>query len=138
MKTTLDYMIGNTAVQIINTGKKIRVVDIRKEQNKKRFARVVCIGGLLASLTFGSCFYLISMHHSEELLSREVYTLQSEIEELHSENLLLKKKNENQQIDYKEIFHKAKKLGMRFPTSDQVYEYTNEKSTGVRVNMKKN
>ena len=134
MKTTLEYMVGSTAIQIVNTGKRIKVIDVRKEQRKRSVIKILSTGVLFALLTFGSCFYIIGMHNSEELLSRDVYALKSEIEELQNENLLLQKKNDNQQIDYQDIYVKAKKMGMRFPTADQLYEYTNEKSTGVRVN----
>ena len=135
MKTTLDYMVGNTAIQIVNTGKRIKVIDVQKEQTKRRFIRV-SLGFLVVTLlTFMSCFYLITMHSAEEVLNREVYALKSEIEELQGENLLLQKKNENYTIDYKDIFSKAKKMGMRFPVEEQLYEYTNQKSTAVKINI---
>ena len=28
MKITTDYIVGNTAIQIVNTGKRIKVIDI--------------------------------------------------------------------------------------------------------------
>ena len=34
MKSTTEYMIGNTAVQIVNKGKRICVVDVKKGNRK--------------------------------------------------------------------------------------------------------
>ena len=47
MKTTMEYMVGNTAVQIVNTGKRIKVIDIKKE--KKQVANIEEHWGEIAS-----------------------------------------------------------------------------------------
>ena len=43
MRITTDYMIGNTAIQIVNTGRKIKIVDVEKQRTKKRFLKWFCI-----------------------------------------------------------------------------------------------
>ena len=99
MKTTMDYMVGNTAIQIVNTGKRIKIVDVEKE----------------------------------ELLDRHVYQLQTQVSALEKENVILQRQGEEIAVNYNEIFKKAKGLGMRFPTNQQLETYTMEKSTAVRV-----
>ena len=43
MKITTDYVIGNTAIQIVNTGKRIKIVDVEKRARKKRFWKRCCV-----------------------------------------------------------------------------------------------
>ena len=35
MKVTMDYVVGNTAIQIVNTGKKVKIVDVEKQKKKR-------------------------------------------------------------------------------------------------------
>ena len=67
------------------------------------------------------------------MLEQQNYKLKSEIEGLEQENAVLARETENVIVDYKELFTKAKELGMDFPSSDQVYEYNVEKSNAVRI-----
>ena len=39
MKVTMDYVVGNTAIQIVNTGKKVKIVDVEKQKKKRN----VCV-----------------------------------------------------------------------------------------------
>ena len=53
---------------------------------------------------------------------------------MEKENLILTKKNSGNVFNYNEIFQKARKMGMNFPTNDQIYYYDAGKSTAVRIN----
>ena len=35
MKVTMDYVVGNTAIQIVNTGKKVKIVDVKNRRRKE-------------------------------------------------------------------------------------------------------
>ena len=39
MKVTMDYVVGNTAIQIVNTGKKVKIVDVEKQKKKRKFIK---------------------------------------------------------------------------------------------------
>lgn len=134
MKTTMEYTVGNTAIQIVNTGKKIKVIDVKKEKMKRKVAKRLCISLLTVCAMVWCCFTVVNLQNTQTMLDREVYSLQAEIENLEHENSLLAREYESQTIDYDKIFAKAKALGMRFPTSDQLYQYTVQKSTAVRIN----
>ena len=43
MKVTMDYVVGNTAIQIVNTGKKVKIVDVEKQKKKRKFIRLLRI-----------------------------------------------------------------------------------------------
>lgn len=133
MKNTMDYMAGSTAIQIITTGKKIKVVNVEKKKRKRRMIRSALIGLTTAAITVGSCFYVVTMQNTETMLDRQVYSLRGEIDELQKENSRLQKEYENKELDYEEIMEKAQELGMRFPTEAQVLTYHFGKSTAVRV-----
>lgn len=133
MKTTLDYMVGNTAIQIVNTGKRIKVIDVEKEKNRKRFWKRFFIVSFMAALLTVTCFHVVKMENHKVLLDRQVYRLRSQINVLEKENVILRRQNEEVAIDYNEIFERAKGLGMRFPTNRQLETYTVEKSTAVRM-----
>jgi len=133
MKTTMDYMIGNTAIQIINTGNKIKVIDVEKRKIRKKFwGRLVLVSFLFAILAV-TCFYVVQLQNRKVLLDKQVYALQAQIEEIEKENLVLEKQNSETPIDYQDIFTRAQELGMRFPTNQQIQTYTVEKSTAVRL-----
>lgn len=133
MKTTLDYMVGNTAIQIVNTGKRIKVIDVEKEKTRKRFWKRFIIVSFMAALLTVTCFHVVKMENQKVLLDRQVYRLRSQVNVLEKENVILRRQNEEVAIDYNEIFKRAKGLGMRFPTNRQLETYTVEKSTAVRM-----
>lgn len=133
MKTTMDYMIGNTAIQIINTGNKIKVIDVEKRKIRKKFWGRFILVSLLTAILAVTCFYVVQLENRKVLLDKQVYALQAQIEELEKENLVLEKQNSETPIDYQDIFTRARELGMRFPTNQQIETYTVEKSTAVRL-----
>ncbi len=133
MKTTMDYMIGNTAIQIINTGNKIKVIDVEKRKIRKKFWGRFILVSLLTAILAVTCFYVVQLENRKVLLDKQVYALQAQIEELEKENLVLEKQNSETPIDYQDIFTRARELGMQFPTNQQIETYTVEKSTAVRL-----
>lgn len=134
MKTTTDYMIGNTAIQIINTGRKIKVIDVEKEKKKRHFVKILFVT-LIGSIFFlYSCFYIVKLHNTSTMLDRQNYILQGEIRHLEEENAVLIKETENITVDYRELYKKAKELGMKFPKKGQVYQYQAERGTTVKIN----
>ncbi len=132
MKTTQDYLIGNTAVQIIHTRKRIKVVDVEKEKRRKRWVRGFCATALSVVLAFAGCFYVVGLQNEKVLLDQQVYSLQNDIEQIQKENSALERKTENLTLNYPEIFQMAKKLGMRFPQKGQKYTYDSSRCTLVR------
>lgn len=135
MKTTMEYTVGNTAIQIINTGKKIKVIDVKKEQRKRKIAKRA--GITLATVFFivWSCFYIVNMQNAQTMLDKEIYSLQAEIERMEHENNVLSKEYESQAMDYNDIYVKAKSLGMCFPKPSQLERYTVQKSTAIRMSQ---
>ncbi len=133
MKTTMDYMIGNTAIQIINTGNKIKVIDVEKRKIRKKFWGRFILVSLLSAILAVTCFYVVQLENRKVLLDKQIYSLQAQIEDLEKENLVLEKQNSETPIDYQDIFTRARELGMQFPTNQQIETYTVEKSTAVRL-----
>lgn len=134
MRITTDYMIGNTAIQIVNTGKKIKIVDVEKQKTRKRFMKWLCITMVTALITFAGCFYVVRLQNTKVFLDRQVYALQGQITDLEKENSVLKRENEQEAIDYDKVFQQALVMGMNFPKQEQLHVYQSEKSTAVRLN----
>lgn len=133
MKTTQDYFVGNTAIQIVRTGRKIKVVDVEREARRRKIVKELFITVIVGILVLVSSFYVVHLHNKEELLDRQNYSLQYDIESLERKNSIIEKNIENMVLDYNDILKKAKKLGMRFPKKNQKYTYNAKKSTLVRV-----
>lgn len=133
MKTTMDYMVGNTAIQIVNTGRKIKIVDVEKRTVKKRFWKRFFMVSFIAAALMVACFYVVRLENQKVLLDQQVYELQAQVKDLEKENLVMEKQNEEVPIDYQDIYNRALGLGMKFPTEQQVQTYTVEKSTAVRM-----
>lgn len=134
MKHTTDYMVGNTAFQIVNKGKKIIVVDVEKEKARKKFWRK-CLFTLVAGIClFFICLNFVNLENNRTLLNDEVYAMQGEISELESEISTMERMGEQNAVDFTGILKRAKAMGMRFPKENQVWYYKAEKSTVVRVN----
>lgn len=136
MKYTTDYMVGNTAFQIVNKGKKIIVVDVEKEKARKRFWRK-CLFTLAAGICmFFICLNFVNLENNRILLNDEVYAMQGEISELESEISTMEKMGEQNAVDFSSILKQAKAMGMRFPKENQVCYYKADKSTAVRINKR--
>lgn|GEM_PF-362718 len=133
MKVTMDYVVGNTAIQIVNTGKKVKIVDVEKQKKKRKFIKQWIIASAASLVLILSCFQIVRMENQEVLLNKQVYKLASQIDVLEKENLALKKQEADVTISYDDLFARAKSLGMKFPTNCQVQTYTVEKSTAVRL-----
>ena len=138
VKVTMDYVVGNTAIQIVNTGKKVKIVDVEKQKKKRKFIKQWIIASAASLVLILSCFQIVRMENQEVILNKQVYQLASQIDVLEKENLALKKQEADVTISYDDLFARAKALGMKFPTNCQVQAYTVEKSTAVRLYGEKN
>lgn len=128
----MDYMVGNTAFQIVNTGRKIKVINVEKEKVKKRFWKRMLSTLAIGFSFFWCCMIVLELQNTKTLLDKENYALETQIATLEQENVVLEKETDEVLIDYEDIFKQAKALGMDFPKQEQIYEYEVKKSTTVR------
>ena len=133
MKSTTEYMIGNTAVQIVNKGKRICVVDVKKRKQKGRMVKRGLVTVIMAAMLTVACFYVVRLNNQQVILGDSVQRLQDQVTVLKEKTEEMKREASDAALDYDTIFSKAKKLGMKFPKQDQVYDYKEQKSTAVRV-----
>ena len=133
MKSTTEYMIGNTAVQIVNKGKRICVVDVKKRKQKGRMVKRGLVTVIMAAMLTVACFYEVRLNNQQVILGDSVQRLQDQVTVLKEKTEEMKREASDAALDYDTIFSKAKKLGMKFPKQDQVYDYKVQKSTAVRV-----
>lgn len=133
MKSTTEYMIGNTAVQIVNKGKRICVVDVEKRKQKDRIVKRGLVIVIMAAMLTVACFYVVRLNNQQVILGDSVQRLQDQVTVLKEKTEEMKREASDAALDYDTIFSKAKKLGMKFPKQDQVYDYKVQKSTAVRV-----
>lgn len=133
MKSTTEYMIGNTAVQIVNKGKRICVVDVEKRKQKGRIVKRGLVTVIMAAMLTVACFYVVRLNNQQVILGDSVQRLQDQVTVLKEKTEEMKREASDAALDYDTIFSKAKKLGMKFPQQDQVYDYKVQKSTAVRV-----
>ena len=133
MKSTTEYMIGNTAVQIVNKGKRICVVDVKKRKQKGRMVKRGLVTVIMAAMLTVACFYVVRLNNQQVILGDSVQRLQDQVTVLKERTEEMKREASDAALDYDTIFSKAKKLGMKFPKQDQVYDYKVQKSTAVRV-----
>ena len=133
MKSTTEYMIGNTAVQIVNKGKRICVVDVEKRKQKGRMVKRGMVTVIMAAMLTVACFYVVRLNNQQVILGDSVQSLQDQVTVLKEKTEEMKREASDATLDYNTIFSKAKKLGMKFPKQDQVYDYKVQKSTAVRV-----
>lgn len=133
MKSTTEYMIGNTAVQIVNKGKRICVVDVKKRKQKGRMVKRGLVTVIMAAMLTVACFYVVRLNNQKVILGDSVQRLQDQVTVLKEKTEEMKREASDAALDYDTIFSKAKKLGMKFPKQDQVYDYKVQKSTAVRV-----
>lgn len=133
MKSTTEYMIGNTAVQIVNKGKRICVVDVKKRKQKGRMVKRGLVTVIMAAMLTVACFYVVRLNNQQVILGDSVQKLQDQVTVLKEKTEEMKREASDAALDYDTIFSKAKKLGMKFPKQDQVYDYKVQKSTAVRV-----
>ena len=133
MKSKTEYMIGNTAVQIVNKGKRICVVDVKKRKQKGRMVKRGLVTVNMAAMLTVACFYVVRLNNQQVILGDSVQRLQDQVTVLKEKTEEMKREASDAALDYDTIFSKAKKLGMKFPKQDQVYDYKVQKSTAVRV-----
>ncbi len=134
MKAVSEYIIGTTAVKIVDTGRRIRVIDIEKEHERKQFKKTVVAMIFAAILSFATSLSVVSFHNSQTLLDKQIFTLRSEIDSLERENKVLEKENEEKEkLSYNKILKKATAMGMGFPTKQRVKTYVYKKGSGIKI-----
>ena len=138
MKAVSDYMIGNVAVKIVDTGRSIRIIDIEKALEKKVFRKKALAIILMVGLTLMTSLSVVNRQSEQTSLKKQVYALKSEIQTLELENETLEKTiKEKENFSYKQIFKKARSLGMDFPRKGQIKLYhskggkATDKATGA-------
>lgn len=123
MRYTTDYMVGNTAVQISMTGKKVKVIDVEAHQRRREIIRNVVLVAVLSALLFSTCYSIVKTSSKSVLISHQITSLNTEIEQLEKE----KADMHNQQIeaiDYDVVLKEAREhFGMVFPKNEQIYSY---------------
>ena len=133
MKAISEYVIGNTAIRIVDTGRRIRVIDVEKEKERRSFRKTALAILGAAILSLSSCLWMVSYQSSSTMLGREVYHLKNEVEEMERENKVLEKKIEDEAISYDQIYKKALAFGMDFPKGKNVKYYDYKKGTGIKM-----
>ncbi len=126
-------MVGNTAVQIISTGSKIKVINVEEHRRRKTALRDILLVLILGTFLVGICYSIIEQSNQSVLLSREIVSLNTDIEQLEKEKGDLQNQQE-ETIDYDQLFEDAKtRFGMTFPSNNQVYTYDSSKSNAIRT-----
>ncbi|MEE3467982.1 MAG: hypothetical protein VZQ83_06050 [Eubacterium sp.] len=133
MKAVSEFVIGTTAVRIVDTGRRIRVIDIEKAKERKQFKKTVVAMIFAATLSFATSLSVVNFHNSQTLLDRQIFSLKTEIDSLERENKALEKENEEKEkLSYAKVLKKATAMGMSFPTKKRVKTYTYKKGSGIR------
>ena len=79
---------------------------------------------LTAVLSLTTSLSVVNRQNARTSLEKQVYALKSDIETMEQENLTLKKKiDEDERRSYREIYKKARSLGMVFPKNGQIKTY---------------
>lgn len=133
MKAVTEYVIGNTAVKIVDTGRRIRVIDVEQQKERIHFAKTAIAVVVAAALSFITCLSVVNFQHSKTCLDRNIFTLKAEIETLERENKTLEKKVQERELPYNKIYKKAIAMGMDFPKNDHVKQYTYKKGSGIHL-----
>lgn len=137
MRATMDYMVGNTAIQIRSRKNKITVIDVRKERVRKSILKHLLVALVITGLLILLCFYVVRLENQKVMLDKSVYVLQSQVDDIIKGNVVLQKEEESLLVDYDTIYEKALMMGMKFPKKQQVGTYDAQKSTAVRLNKTK-
>ena len=133
MKAISEYTIGATAIRIVDTGRRIRVIDVEKEEAKRSFRKTALAIFGAAVLSLSSCLWMVSYQNTSTMMGKQVYHLKNEIETLERENKLLEKKIEDEAIPINEIYKKALRMGMDFPKHGNVKTYTYKKGSAIHL-----
>ncbi len=134
MKAEAQYMIEGTAVRIVDTGRRIRVINVEQHNAKQYFIKTLMIIIISAALALTSSLFLVDHTHTKVLLDKKIYTLKTQIETLEHENAVLEKHIEDDNpVNYEKILKKAHLMGMDFPTKDRVETYKFRKGSAIRL-----
>ncbi|MBO6107909.1 MAG: hypothetical protein J6P16_00720 [Eubacterium sp.] len=133
MKAVSDYIIGSTAVKIIDTGRRIRVIDVKKQTEKKHFIKISVAVIIAAALSLFSSLGVVRYSNSESILNKKNYILKTQIERLQRDNDCMLKNLEENSLSYSEIFDRATHMGMRFPSGKNIRTYKYKKGSCIRM-----
>ena len=133
MKAISEYTIGNTAVRIVDNGRKIRVINVEQQKKRKSFRMTALAIFAAAVLSLSSCLWMVSYQSTSTMLDRQVFRLKNEVEMMERENKVLEKKLEDESISYDRIYKKALEMGMDFPKNKHVMYYTYKKGTAIKL-----
>ena len=114
MRATMDYMVGNTAIQIRSSKNKITVIDVRKEKVRKSILKHLLAALVITGLLILLCFYVVRLENRKVMLDKSVYALQSQVDDMIKGNIVLQKEEESLLVDYDTIYKKALMMGMKF------------------------
>ena len=107
MKAEAQYMIEGTAVRIVDTGRRIRVINVEQHNAKQYFIKTLMIIIISAALALTSSLFLVDHTHTKVLLDKKIYTLKTQIETLEHENAVLEKHIEDDNpVNYEKILKK--------------------------------
>lgn len=137
MRAMMDYMVGNTAIQIRSRKNKITVIDVRKERVRKSILKHLLVALVIIGLLILLCFYVVRLENRKVMLDKSVYALQAQVDDMIKGNMVLQKEEESLLVDYDNIYKKALMMGMKFPKKQQVRTYDAQKSTAVRMSKMK-
>ena len=133
MRAISEYVIGNTAIRIVDTGRRIRVIDVEKEKEKRSFRKTAFAIFAAAILSLSSCLWMVSYQSASTMLDKQVFLLKNEVETMERENKVLEKKVEDEAMSYEKIYKKALSFGMDFPKGKNVRYYEYKKGTGIKL-----
>ena len=91
MRATMDYMVGNTAIQIRSSKNKITVIDVRKEKVRKSILKHLLAALVITGLLILLCFYVVRLENRKVMLDKSVYALQSQVDDMIKGNIVLQK-----------------------------------------------
>lgn len=127
MKQITEMFVGNTAMQIVEKGNHIRVINIEQHKQRRFVIRNTLLVMVLSIMLVGISYSIIKNTNENVMLGREIAALNTEISQLEKENSDFRN-NQYVTVDYDKLMKEAKgKYGMDFPKKKQVLSYQVEK-----------
>ena len=135
MRASTNCEIGNNAVKIVETKRRIKVINVKKRKNKRQVVRNVLIAVALCATLVFCCSSVIHTCNKSLFVKQNICALNNQIDQLEKEKRDLLNEGDKARLNYGEVYSLAKnKLGMSFPTANQVYYYKSQKGTMIRAN----
>lgn len=132
MKTYTECIIGNTAVKIAMTNRKIKVINVERQYKIRHFLINTIVIIMLSIFLVGCCTFIIQRSSQNVLLEKEIASLNTQIGQLEKEVDDLSGLQEDIP-QYGPLYKEAlEELGMVFPIKSQIYYYESKKSNMIR------